>query len=729
MSDAFPDDMIKSVIMTDRIEIPFATANKNKVREIEAVLGYEIRVAENLDVPEVQCKGFSEDDIRYVAGEKARAAFAANRNSPVIVEDSALCIEGLEGRPGPLVDQFAGTPDARKALCRSIGPCTSRQAVAWCALAMFDGENVQVRLGSVKGEIADSPRGDKGFGWDDIFIPDHPSLKDRKSKRTFAEMTAQEKNAISMRKAAVESLRDDPFVIHKPVADLRAPATVISRDLLEDFKRYISEPVSTAQKSELEARYSKYFAGLQAELQTKDSARLHASGMYPIQSPYDKLEGQPCLIAPEFAVTALVDRHICIEILTHDALLETQKLLQRRGYRPVKCKDIDVLEKAVAKKRSVTFSDYALGVKQPGNGLPDTDSARALIATGLFSYTTNDLVTLPFVMSSMPDVVSAWSLETMALLGCFGFIPVDSIWSAPENQRIMAEEAFSMLEKDPALLSHPRGELLLARARRLVGATLKANPKDAVRRVEILKAAGVETFRIYDPRDRTSLRDTIKALRDRFGSDIRLFAGQVVAGSGTQVPTEAARLVEAGANALIIGIGEGGICSTPTVASLAPDNIKNGYAIARAGIEAPILFDGGVGTRVTIAFAVGAAGVLKSRLLIGLESPGSIWAYQVEEKYARNYSGEAAARTKFLGGKIDRRGRPFAVEGVDQLVFIQPEAPSIASIIYDLMQGLATSLIFARAASIEDLQQQPAPLLLYLGARAGDTAKVHHTAA
>lgn len=710
-----------------KIQIPFATTNRNKVREIEAVLGYHIDVVGNLNVPEVQCSGFSSEDVLYVAGEKAREAWRANGCRPAIVEDSALCIEGLGGRPGPLVDQFAGTLEARKSLCRSISPDASRHATAFCVLAMFDGIKRHFRIGTIEGTIAETPRGTNGFGWDDIFVPDHPSAQKDGIKRTFAEMSAEEKNAVSMRRRALEALKSDPFIPDPVEISLTSPGMCIDHRLLDDFKKFISSPIEPDRKAELEIRYAEYFERRRVELESRDRDAMRAAGMYPIHTRYDKLEGSPALLPRDFAVTALVDRHICIEILTHDALLEAQKSLQKRGFIPVKGKNIDVIEKAIAKRRSVTFSDYALGVKQPVSD-GDRDSARALIAGGMFSFTSNDLATLPILMSSMPDVVSAWSLETMAVLGGFGFIPIDSLWNRVENQLAMAEETFDILEKDPALQLHPRKEELAMRARELIGATLKANPADAIRRVEILKNAGIKTYRVYDPRNRVALLDTVKALRDRFGSDIRIFAGQVVSGSGTEYPSEAARMVEAGANALIIGIGEGGICSTPTVASLAPDNIKNGYAIAGSGINAPIIFDGGVGTRVTIAFAVGAAGVLKSRLLIGIEGPGSIWAYNVSGRYARNYSGEAAARTKLLGGKIDRRGRPFAVEGVDQLVFIQPEAPSTASIVYDLLQGLATSLIFARVSSIEELQHQQSPLLLYLGARAGDTAQVHHKA-
>lgn len=705
--------------------IPFATTNENKIREIESVLAHPITVVKGLSIPEVQCKGFALEDVLFVAGEKAKAAWLANDRNPVIVEDSSLCIDCLEGRPGPLVDQFASTHESREALCRSMPAGSSRSAIAYCVLSVFDGFEVQYRVGQIAGYIADAPRGTNGFGWDDIFIPDDPLTTVGGKERTFAEMGAEEKDSISMRRRALEAMKENPFA--RKVSD-ECFFVSIDKPLMESFKGFISTPIDTEYRKSLEEKYSEYYDTFRKSLQQKGKETLQAAGFFPLTSSYDHLAGKPVLIPRPFVVNALIDRHICLEIFSHDALLEAQRKLQSRGYIPVKEKEIDVIEKAIAKKRSVTFADYALGVKQPELSVT-VDSARALIAEGLFSYTANDLVTLPFLMSSMPDVVSAWSLATMAIAGGIGFIPVDSIWSDPQNQKCMADETFRLIEDEPALKGNRNDQVLIQRARDLVGATLKANPRDAVARVKLLRDAGVRTYRVYDPRDRNALFDTVHALRDNFGSDIRIFAGQVVSGSGTEIPFEAERLVAAGANSLIVGIGEGGICSTPTVASLAPDNIKTGYVIARAGVGAPVLFDGGVGTRITIAFAVGAAGVLKSRLLVGIEGPGTLWAYPMNGRYARNYSGEAAARTKSLGGKTDRRARPFAVEGIDQYVTVQPAAPSTASIIYDLLQGLATSLIFARASSLEELQHQKSPLLLYMGARAGGTADVHHPVA
>ena len=184
--------------------LPFATTNPGKARELEQILGRPVAIV-RLDVTEIQCKGFLEDDIAKVAAAKAEAAYHANSNSPVIVEDTAMCIDCLEGRPGPLVDQFTGSKPAREALCRSLPPCASRSATVYCTLAVFDGRTTQLRTGKAYGEIALTPRGQNGFGWDDIFIPDGES-------RTFAEMHQEEKNQVSARRKALLELKANPFV-------------------------------------------------------------------------------------------------------------------------------------------------------------------------------------------------------------------------------------------------------------------------------------------------------------------------------------------------------------------------------------------------------------------------------------------------------------------------------------------------------------------------------------
>lgn len=155
-------------------------------------MGSEIEHAD-LDLPEIQAATLEE-----VAREKSREAFR-RLGKACVVEDSALGFHAWGGLPGPYIKWFeraAGLP----ALCRALDGFADRRAAAICVLA-FRSETEQLTVvGRVEGTIAREPRGNGGFGWDAIFVPEG-------EERTFAEMSAAEKNAISHRRRAWEGLR------------------------------------------------------------------------------------------------------------------------------------------------------------------------------------------------------------------------------------------------------------------------------------------------------------------------------------------------------------------------------------------------------------------------------------------------------------------------------------------------------------------------------------------
>ena len=168
------------------------TGNEHKHREAQAILAASggndplERIA--LDLPEIQAA-----TTRDVALAKAHAAFAI-LGKPVIVEDAGFELVGLGGFPGPFIkywEQLGGLAS----ICRAADGLTDRGAIAVCVLGICDANGARVVEGRIAGRIPKEPRGDNGFGWDTIFIPDGDT-------RTFAEMTAAEKSAISHRRRA-----------------------------------------------------------------------------------------------------------------------------------------------------------------------------------------------------------------------------------------------------------------------------------------------------------------------------------------------------------------------------------------------------------------------------------------------------------------------------------------------------------------------------------------------
>ena len=172
------------------LPLVFVTSRAEKALEAER-LGFDIERLD-LDLPEPQALDPSE-----IVEAKARAAYAVV-SRPVLVEDSGLAIRAWGGFPGALVkwlEKSAGVA----ALARMLDAFPDRSATATCAIGFCDGGEVLTARGETHGSIARSPRGEGGFGWDVLFIPEG-------SSQTFAEMAPAEKDRISHRRRAWDAL-------------------------------------------------------------------------------------------------------------------------------------------------------------------------------------------------------------------------------------------------------------------------------------------------------------------------------------------------------------------------------------------------------------------------------------------------------------------------------------------------------------------------------------------
>jgi len=154
----------------------FVTSNEHKVREVSAILGVDLERAD-LDVPEIQ--GL---DVGEVAATKARTAreLLESPDAPMVVEDAGLIVEAWNGFPGALTKWLIGSvgTDGIARMLSAYADCSAR---AVCAVAVADEKAVEVFRGEVSGSIAPEPRGEHGFGFDPIFVPEGQNL-------TYAEM-------------------------------------------------------------------------------------------------------------------------------------------------------------------------------------------------------------------------------------------------------------------------------------------------------------------------------------------------------------------------------------------------------------------------------------------------------------------------------------------------------------------------------------------------------------
>ncbi|MDO9126742.1 MAG: RdgB/HAM1 family non-canonical purine NTP pyrophosphatase [Parvibaculum sp.] len=199
--------------MTRRFEggkLVVASHNPGKVREIAdllAPLNVEIVSAADLGLAEPEETG---ETFRENAELKALAAAKAAK-LPALSDDSGLCVEALGGAPGIYSARWAGpTKDfafAMEKLRRGMletGPVdTAAYFICGLALAWPDG-HVEYFEGRVDGDLVWPPRGDKGFGYDPVFVP-------HGYETTFGEMEPQAKHDISHRAHAFRQLVDACF--------------------------------------------------------------------------------------------------------------------------------------------------------------------------------------------------------------------------------------------------------------------------------------------------------------------------------------------------------------------------------------------------------------------------------------------------------------------------------------------------------------------------------------
>ena len=173
-------------------EILFITGNKKKVEEVRAITGLNV-IAKNLDILEIQSL-----DVEEVAKAKALSAFQAV-GQPVIVDDTGMSIDALGGLPGALVAWFLDSLQPAGILRLMVNEKNRKASVSTC-IAYADETGVFAFTGTIYGTVTDYLKGENGFGYDPIFIPDGHD-------KTYAEMTADEKNEISMRKIALLKLK------------------------------------------------------------------------------------------------------------------------------------------------------------------------------------------------------------------------------------------------------------------------------------------------------------------------------------------------------------------------------------------------------------------------------------------------------------------------------------------------------------------------------------------
>ena len=184
-----------------RNRLVLATHNAHKAGEIGVLLkpcGIAVVSAGELGLPEPEETGST-----FAENAALKALLAAQESRlPALADDSGLSVKALNGDPGIYSARWAGPGKDFKAAMKKVndalGDHQDRSAAFVCTLAIAwpDG-GCEFFEGRVEGTLVWPPRGDAGFGYDPMFVPDHET-------RTFGEMTPEEKQAVSHRTRAFE---------------------------------------------------------------------------------------------------------------------------------------------------------------------------------------------------------------------------------------------------------------------------------------------------------------------------------------------------------------------------------------------------------------------------------------------------------------------------------------------------------------------------------------------
>ncbi len=162
------------------MKINLVTGNKNKIKEYKEILSKEDIEVEHLDIDYPELRHDSFEEITKEAAERV----SKNTGKTIVLEDGGFFVEALNGFPGVSSAYFFKRLGNQGILKLMEGEanrrCSYRVAVAYCE----PGKNPVIFVGEEEGRVAESLRGDKGWGYDKIFVPEGSEMAYGESKKT-----------------------------------------------------------------------------------------------------------------------------------------------------------------------------------------------------------------------------------------------------------------------------------------------------------------------------------------------------------------------------------------------------------------------------------------------------------------------------------------------------------------------------------------------------------------
>jgi len=184
------------------MKLVFATGNQNKAKEIQLLMPATIQILSLNDINCAEEIPETQNTIEGNASQKAHYVFE-NFGYNCFADDTGLEVEALDGRPGVLSARYAGEAKDANAnmdkILLELANSSNRKARFKTVISLIIGGKEILFEGVVNGTIIEQKKGNSGFGYDPIFMPDG-------YQHTFAEMSLDEKNKISHRALAVNKL-------------------------------------------------------------------------------------------------------------------------------------------------------------------------------------------------------------------------------------------------------------------------------------------------------------------------------------------------------------------------------------------------------------------------------------------------------------------------------------------------------------------------------------------
>jgi non-canonical purine NTP pyrophosphatase (RdgB/HAM1 family) len=683
-------NVVKTRTATAHSYFEVATTNRNKLDEFRRILSDYKVVGKKLNIEEIQSL-----DAHKVVSHKAIEAYNANGFNPILVEETSLAIRGLGGRPGTYIKDFSEDVEMRRMIAETWLQGRDRTANAKILIAVYDGNEVHIREGNTEGSIAECLRGTNGFGWDDMFIPAGET-------RTFAEMSNDEKDKHSMRRKALEALRQEPFnlgysiflipepyqqelerVDYDSLTDERAVKFAYSLESLED-----DNPPSTdftaPNYCPIEFEENIYY--------TRFLPKPDSSSIGIIMTDVDRgnlnmnKNGSPVVwqFGPERRTLCLSQRADFFLSNQNSEVLATledmesgQLVIPRRSNRKSQTVET-VLGMNENPFSTSTYSWKDLGYRKLSS---DKYVSRTLSAEfGLF----NKIGKYPRSLigfGSMP-AISGW--RDVLVTAAIGHHPIfthrNSIFAGYiERQAAVINSAKDVLKN--LGLSQANYE----RAQRNIGAAIGcSNINDEVAAVRYLyENAGVRLFRIYTINSDPRVIEIAQAIRSEFGDSIELFVGQV------SDKEQCLKLIapDVRVDGLFFGHGGGRQCTSATN-GMAVTTLEEVYAITtdERFNDVTIAVEGGVGSQMGHLFLMGVDLISYNQQLAHcVIEQGDIYFEHKNGKVCMPYHGSASAPTMIIESanpdlarkRLRPGGRTRNVEGKAGYRFFEEKANSM----------------------------------------------------